>query len=91
MKVKKIGEFELISEEEMNNYKDPSKNTTWRHTKNNISGTVKGREWYHISRDRCLTKEQQFDWILQVEQKRWANGYVFKKAFVKALKEWGLY
>ena len=60
-------------------------------TKNYISATVKGREWYHISRDRCLTKEQQFDWILHIEKKIWGNGYKFKKAFVKALKEWGLY
>lgn len=88
---KRIGGFEVFTEDDFSNYKDPSANTTWRHTKNHISATVKGREWYHIRRDRCLTKEQQFDWILHIEKKIWANGYKFKKAFVKALKEWDLY
>tara|TARA_R100000664_G_C2696870_1_gene98746 strand:- start:466 stop:738 length:273 start_codon:yes stop_codon:yes gene_type:complete len=88
---KRIGGFEVFTEDDFSNYKDPSENTTWRHTKNHISATIDGTEWYHIRKQDCLTKEQQFDWVLHIEQKIWGDGYKFKKAFLKALKEWNLY
>ena len=76
---KRIGGFEVFTEDDFDNYKDPSENTTWRHTKNHISATIDGTEWYHIRKQDCLTKEQQFDWVLHIEQKIWGDGYKFKK------------
>ena len=65
----------------------------WKSDKTHISA-YKGDHksgFYHIPKKRCLTKEEQFDWISHVGEKNWVNNYEFKEAFIKALKSWNLW
>ena len=66
---------------------------TWKNNETNISAYKNNHEegFYHISKERCLTKEEQFDWISHLGEKNWVNNYEFKEAFITALKSWDLW
>ena len=48
----------------------------------------KTREVYHIEKSRCKTIEDQFDWILHMNEKNWINGYTFKDEFAATIRLW---
>ena len=48
----------------------------------------KTREVYWIEKSRCRTIEEQFDWILHMNEKNWINGYEFKDEFAAAIRLW---
>tara|TARA_R100000808_G_C2062223_1_gene93161 strand:+ start:16 stop:303 length:288 start_codon:yes stop_codon:yes gene_type:complete len=55
-----------------------------------IDSDGKRFERYYIEKNRCISIDDQLDWVLHMSEKNWINGYDFKKEFIKALKQWNL-
>ena len=89
MKEKK--ELEVVSLAEIMK-KDSEPEITWKHDKNYLTAYRDGKEMpIFIHKNRCLDKEAQFEWIQHMGDKNWVNTYIFKEAFIKALKSWNLW
>ena len=78
----------------MDSFKNhPSNGVYWDHDKNHLSAHKKVdgkvRELYHISKDRCQTKDQQMDWVNQISGKVWGDTYRFIEALRRACQDWG--
>ena len=72
--------------------KDYGPEITWKHDKNYHTAYRDGKETpVFIHKNRCLDKEAQFEWIQHMGDKNWVNTYIFKEAFIKALKSWDLW
>jgi hypothetical protein len=83
--------WDILTDKEAD--KNEGTKITWKHDKEHISAYKNNHKegFYHISKRRCFTKEEQFDWISHVCEKVWVNNYKFKEAFIKALKSWDLW
>ena len=74
----------LVPEKENITYKSDKKHFTIIEKLNN----GKTREVYWIEKSTCKTIEDQFDWILHMNEKNWINGYNFKDEFAAAIRLW---
>ena len=64
-------------------------NIKYEITKNSLDLKVNG--WtYSIEKNRCLTREDRWDWLAHMCEKNWIDKYTFMKTFLKACKTWGI-
>ena len=82
--MKKQPILSLVPEKENITYKSDKKHFTIIEKLNN----GKTREVYWIEKSTCKTIEDQFDWILHMNEKNWINGYNFKDEFAAAIRLW---
>ena len=82
--MKKQPILSLVPEKENITYKSDKKHFTIIEKLNN----GKTREVYWIEKSTCKTIEDQFDWILHMNEKNWINGYEFKDEFAAAIRLW---
>ena len=82
--MKKQTEFDIVPNKENITYGFDKKHLTIIEKLDN----GKTREVYWIEKSRCRTIEEQFDWILHMNEKNWINGYKFKNEFAAAIRLW---
>jgi len=83
--------FKLISGADIVNMKFPTDGITMDVKGNYIVfNNAKGYEFYHIDKRHCLTREERYDWMAHMSEKKWCDMHLLKKTMLKALSKWGI-
>jgi len=82
--MKKQTQFDIVPRKENITYAYDNKHLTIIEKLKN----GKTREVYCIEKSTCKTIEDQFDWILHMNEKNWINGYTFKDEFAATIRLW---
>ena len=82
--MKKQSEFDIVPRKENITYGFDKKHLTIIEKLDN----GKTREVYWIEKSTCKTIEDQFDWILHMNEKNWINGYTFMHEFAATIRLW---
>tara|TARA_R100001082_G_C4365992_1_gene161961 strand:- start:4467 stop:4730 length:264 start_codon:yes stop_codon:yes gene_type:complete len=80
----------VMTLKELMEEKSPYDDITYHVDKKFITVKRKGKDFYHIEKNRLSTEKERLEWVAHVSGKDWCYNHDFYKTMLKAIDVMGL-